>query len=926
MTSREPILVLFDGHGIIHRGFHAFKQPLVVRRTGEVTTVAFAFANTLIMVLEQLKPTHIGVALDAPGPTFRHEADVTYKATRVAMPDDLRRQLDRVRELIDAFGIPVYELPGYEADDVLGTLACQAADRGIETYVVTLDTDLIQLVRPHLRVYMFRPYQRDTVTYDEERVRERYGFDPPLMADFKGLKGDASDNIPGVPGIGEKTAQKLIEQFGPIERIYEHLDEVIPEKLRETLRRHETEARHSKQMATIVCDAPVDLDLERLRARPFDRQRVLALFHELEFRTLADRLPESLGVPEPEPRIETPAPERDYAAITSEGDLRSLVSQAGAVDRLALHVQTTDGPPMRARILGIALSLGPGHCRYVPVGHRAALDGPQQLPLESALAILRPLLEEGRAPVVAHDGKRHMVALATQGITMARLDFDTMVAAYLLGRGGIDLRSLAYDRLKIELPQLTELVGRAGPRQPSLAELPFQRLVDHASLQADIPGRLEPLLRAQLQAEGLWRLFSDVEMPLVPVLGRMELTGMAMDSAVLREMSQALAKMIGDCESRLYETVGHQFNIGSPQQLSHVLFEELGLPKTRRTKLGYTTDATALEGLRGAHPCIDLILEYRQLTKLKSTYVDALPGLVDPRDNRIHTTFNQTVAATGRLSSNDPNLQNIPVRSDLGNQIRRAFIARDFGPDPVLLAADYSQIELRIMAHLSGDPALIESFRRDEDIHNATAASVFGVAPQDVTPEMRRRAKVFNFGVLYGLSEFGLSSREGISREEAADFIERYFARYPKVREWREEAIQKCRERGYAETLSGRRRYVPEIHSPNAQVRAAAERIAINMPVQGTAADIIKIAMNRIDAEIRDRRLRGRMVLQVHDELIFECPAAEVDAFRDMALRLMPASLELVTPLKVDVKLGKNWGELEVDRGPAVLEESELTV
>jgi len=917
---------LFDGHGIIHRGFHAFKQPLVVRRTGEVTTATFAFANTLLMVLEELKPTHIAVALDAPGPTFRHEADATYKATRAAMPDDLRQQLDRVRELIDAFDIPVYQLPGFEADDVLGTLACRAAEQGIDTYVVTLDTDLIQLVRPHLRVYMFRPYQRDTVTYDEERVRERYGFDPPLMVDFKGLKGDASDNIPGVPGIGEKTAQKLIEQFGPIERIYERLDEVTPEKLRETLRQYEAEARHSKQMATIVCDAPVDLDLERLRVRPFDRERVLKLFHELEFRSLAARLPESLAEAEPQPHVETPAPERDYAAVTGEEDLARLLAQAAEAGRLVLHVQTTEGPAMRAQVLGIALSLGPGHARYVPVGHRPALDGPRQLALPLVVAAAQRLLDNGTATVVAHDGKRAMVVLANHGVGMSRLDFDTLVAAYLLGRGGIDLRTLAYDRLQIELPLLTDLVGRPGPKQLSLGELPFERVVDYACLHADIPGRLQPLLEAQLRGEGLWHLFSDVEMPLVPVLARMELTGMAIDSAVLREMSQALSAMIADCEARLYDAVGHQFNIGSPQQLSHVLFEELGLPKTRRTKLGYTTDATALEALRGAHPCIDLILEYRQLTKLKSTYVDALPGLVDPRDNRIHTTFNQTVAATGRLSSNDPNLQNIPVRSDLGNQIRRAFIARDYGPDPVLLAADYSQIELRIMAHLSGDPALIESFRRDEDIHNATAASVFGVAPQNVTPEMRRRAKVFNFGVLYGLSEFGLSSREGITREEAADFIERYFARYPKVREWRENAVQQCRERGYAETLSGRRRYVPEIHSPNAQVRAAAERIAINMPVQGTAADIIKIAMNRIDAEIRDRGLRGRMVLQVHDELIFECPSEEVDAFRDMALRLMPASLDLVTPLKVDVKLGKNWGDLEVDRGPAVLEESELTI
>ncbi|HWQ28522.1 MAG TPA: DNA polymerase I, partial [Dehalococcoidia bacterium] len=474
------------------------------------------------------------------------------------------------------------------------------------------------------------------------------------------------------------------------------------------------------------------------------------------------------------------------------------------------------------------------------------------------------------------------------------------------------------DRLRAELTQPQDLLGR-GAKALTLDQLPVERCLRYCCERADYALRLRGALERELrQHDNLWRLFTDVEMPLVGVLARMELTGVAIDEAALAEMSVALARELRRIEAAIYDEVGHEFNISSPQQLSHVLFEELGLPRSRRTKYGYTTDAATLEALRPLHPVVGLILDHRQIAKLKSTYVDALPLLVDPRDRRIHTTFMQTVAATGRLSSTDPNLQNIPVRTDLGNRIRMAFIARDFGPDPMLLAADYSQIELRIMAHLSGDESLIEAFRQDEDIHAVTASQVFGVPIDQVTPEMRRRAKVFNFGVLYGLSEFGLSQREAISREEAADFIARYFAKYPKVRAWREEAIRLCRERGYAETMIGRRRYIPEIRSPNAQVRAAGERMAINMPVQGTQADIIKIAMNRIDERMRRERMRSRMILQVHDELIFECPAAELDAVRDLALEIMPRSIEMKVPIRVDIKVGHNWGELEAQKGPAI--------
>jgi DNA polymerase-1 len=499
--------------------------------------------------------------------------------------------------------------------------------------------------------------------------------------------------------------------------------------------------------------------------------------------------------------------------------------------------------------------------------------------------------------------------------------FDSMIAAYLLGEGGggdnrpgqgsLGLKWLVSKRLDVEMQPITDLIG-SGAKQVSMADVTVEQATPYACADADMVYRLREGLEADLKEQGLWPLFTEIELPLVPVLARMEETGVAIDTDALREMSLTLGKQIAQLEKEAYEAVGHEFNLGSPQQLSQVLFEDLGLPKTRKTKQGYTTDAAALEALRGVHDIIHILLEWRQLTKLKSTYIDALPGLVHPKTGRIHSNFNQTVAATGRLSSQDPNLQNIPVRTELGNAIRRCFIARDYGPDPVLLAADYSQIELRILAHLSQDPKLIEAFLNDEDIHAATSSQVFGVPLDQVTPDMRRRAKVFNFGVLYGLSEFGLSARESISREEAAQFIETYFAKYPNVRAWRDGVIADTRKNGYAETIVGRRRLIPEIRSSNFQARSGAERIAVNMPVQGAASDIIKIAMNRIDAELRERKLKTRMILQVHDELIFEGPKKERDAVQEMVLRIMPQSLELSVPLKVDVKVGKNWGELEL--------------
>ena len=912
-AKQKQRLVILDGHGIIHRAYHALKEPLTVPKTGEVVTAVYGFANTLLMVLEELKPTHVAVALDPPGPTFRHEKDETYKATRAKAPADLVAQFGRVRQLIEAFNIPIYMVDGFEADDVLGTLAKQAEGAGLETYLVTLDSDMIQLVRDGVKVFMMRPYQRDTVVYDTKSAKERYQIAPHQMADLKGLKGDTSDNISGVPGIGEKTAVKLIQQFESVDNLYLRLEEVTPEKLRENLREHEAEARHSKEMATIHTEVPVTLDLDACHVDRYDREQVAELFKELEFRTLTARLPES-QTPSGEPRVAEAATVegQEYRTVYTEEELDELVQRLASAKTVVVDTETTGPNALRSTLVGVSFSWAPGQAAYVPVGHRSGLGDREQLALETALQKLAPALGDERLEKVAHNAKFDMEVLASAGVEVRGVAFDTMIAAYLLGEGGasLDLTWLASTRLNVEMTPVSDLLG-SGAKKVTMADVSAEQAAPYACADADVTGRLRPILEADLKEQDLWALFSEIEMPLVPVLQHMEQAGVAIDADSLREMSRGMGEQIAQLEQSAYDSVGHEFNLGSPQQLSRLFFEELGLPKTRRTKQGYTTDATALEGLRGVHDVIDLLLEWRQLSKLKSTYIDALPALVHPKTGRIHSNFNQTVAATGRLSSQDPNLQNIPVRTELGNAIRRSFVARDFGPKPVLLAADYSQIELRILAHLSQDPGLIEAFEKDEDVHASTASQVFGVPVGEVSAEQRRRAKVFNFGVLYGLSEFGLSTREGISREEAAKFIETYYASYPKVQEWRESVIEGCREHGYAETMVGRKRLIPEIKSSNFQVRAAAERVAVNMPVQGTASDIIKIAMNRIDGELLERAMTTKMILQVHDELIFEGPAKERDAVQEMVLRIMPQSLELVVALKVDVKVGKNWGELE---------------
>ena len=905
---KKPLLVLFDGNALVHRAFHAL-PPLTVSKTGEMVNAVYGFALMLLKVVNELNPTHYAIAFDRKAPTFRHKLFNQYKAQRPPTPDELVNQLERVRQLVDTFHIPIFELDDYEADDVLGTLSHQASQQDIDTIIVTGDADAMQLVSPQVKVLYPKPRGSfsDTTLYDEVAVNQKYSIKPQQIADFKGLVGDPSDNISGVPGVGEKTAVKLLGQFGSIDQIYAHIDEVTPPKLQALLRENEAIARQSKVLATIVIQTPVTLDLDNCRISHYDRHQVAELFRELEFSSLLPKLPEleaEKEAPESYTQIKTePPPQRAYHIINTTSALDELLNCLSAAKSFAFDLETTSVNAMLAQVVSISLSPVPGEAYYIPVGH-VGWGQVEQLPLEQVIDRLKLPLEDADLAKFAHNGKYDMTVLAEYGVTVNNLTFDTMVAAYLLGEKSLGLKALAFSKLGIEMTPIATLIG-SGAKQISMSQVEVNQAADYACADADMTGRLTELFNTELRQQGLWQLFSEVEMPLVTVLTRMERNGVALDIELLRQMSRRLGEQLLKLEAEIYNTAGHRFNINSPQQLSSVLFQELKLLTSRKTK---STGASVLEELRGTHPIIEFILDYRQLSKIKSTYTDALTSMINPKTGRVHTSFNQTRTATGRLSSSEPNLQNIPVRGELGKQVRQAFIT-PFGS--CLVAGDYSQIDLRALAHLSQDESLLSAFHRDEDIHAATAAQVFGVDTSQVTPDMRRVAKTVNFGVIYGMSDYGLEQATELSREEAAQFIAAYFSKYPGVKQYLESTKEQARKEGYVQTILGRRRFIPEIDSPNRQVREAAERMAINMPVQGTSADIIKVAMVNLDREMQKRQLKSKMLLQVHDELIFEVPEDELENVRQLVPEIMSTALELCVPLKVDIKTGKNWGEMQ---------------
>ena len=901
--------MLFDGNALVHRAFHAL-PPLTVSKTGETVGAVFGFAQMLLKAINELKPTHYAIAFDKAAPTFRHQMFDQYKAQRPRTPDELVNQLGRVRQLVETFHIPIFELDEYEADDVLGTLGRQASDQDIDTIIVTGDADAMQLVSPRVRVLYPKPRGSfsDTTLYDGAAVSQKYGVEPEQIADLKALKGDPSDNIPGVPGVGEKTATKLIQQFGSIEQIYARIDEVTPPKLQALLHDNEAIARQSKELTTIVTRTPVTLDLDDCQVSHYDRNRVTELFRELEFSSLLAKLPEMEGAtPETATQVKTePPPRRDYHIINTTSALDELLNRLSATEALAFDTETTSLNAMSAQLVGISLSPAPGEAYYIPVGH-VGWGEVEQLPLEYVIDRLKPLLENAAPAKFAHNGKYDITVLAEYGVTVNNLTFDTMVAAYLLSEKSLGLKALAFSKLGIEMTPIADLIG-SGAKQLSMSQVEVARAADYSCADADITGQLTELLGTELRQQGLWQLFAEVEMPLVPVLIHMERNGIALDTGLLGQMAHRLGEQLLKLEAEIYNNVGHQFNINSPQQLGSVLFEELKLPPGRKTKSGYSTEASILERLRSAHPVIEFILEYRQLFKLKSTYIDALPSLSNPKTGRVHTSFNQTRTATGRLSSNEPNLQNIPIRGELGGEVRQAFITPH---GSYLFSGDYSQIDLRALAHLSQDQGLLDAFNHDEDVHAATASRLFGVDTSQITADMRRVAKTVNFGVIYGMSDYGLEQATELSREEAAQFITSYFEKYPGVRQYLESTKQQARDKGYVQTLLGRRRPIPEINSANRQIREAAERMAINMPVQGTSADIIKVAMINLYREMQQRQMKSKMLLQVHDELLFEVPEAEMEEMRQLVPKIMSTALEISVPLKVDINSGQNWGELK---------------
>ena len=911
VIEREPLLMIMDGHAMVHRSFRAIstQRHLTVNATGEDVTGVYGFANVFLRALQEWNPAYCAIAFDTSAPTFRHKQFEAYKAQREATPEELRPQFGRVKQLMECFGVPVYELEGWEADDVIGTLAAQAEKMGLDSVILTGDRDTFQLISPKIRVDLASSIQ-DRKVYDEAELAIRYsGLTAAQQTDFKALLGDTSDNIPGVPKVGEKTAITLLNDYQNLEGIYEHLDEVTRPSVKQSLAENKERAFSNRELMTIDRNSPVELDLERAKFGEFDRNAVVGLMTELEFFTVIPRIPETVvsqdspdGVA---PRMQAPGEGADYTVVQTNEQLDQMLAALRKAGSFSFDTETTGLDAVQAGLVGLSFSTAPAVAWYVPVGHQEG----EQLLMEEVLAAVRPLFESPNISKCAHNANYDMTILASHGIDCQGVDFDTMVAAHLLSRGQLGLKNLALDVLGQEMTPITELIGK-GRKQLTFDQVEIEKAAPYAAADADMTGRLLQAFEEPIVRDGLSSLMSDLEMPLVPILVTMQRHGIKLDSAVLREMSEDLRQQMYQVEEALYQSIGHTVNINSPLQLSDLLFKEIGLPRTKRTKTGYSTDANSLEGLKGLHPVVDQILEYRQVSKLKSTYVDALPDMVNPATGRVHTSYNQAGSATGRMSSSDPNLQNIPIRTELGRQVRKAFVA-DGAPDWLLFSADYSQIELRVLAHLSQDPGLLEAFQRGEDIHASTAASMFEVPVNEVDAEQRRIAKVLNFGVIYGLSPHGISQQTGFSREEGATFIETYFNKYPGINEYLEEVKTKARAQQYVETILGRRRYLPDINSPNFNTRGGAERMAINMPIQGTAADIMKLAMIRVQNRLDHEGLRTKMLLQVHDELVFEMPKEEMDALKALVFDEMPGAMDLDVTLKVDAKWGLTWGDME---------------
>ena len=886
-ASERPRLVILDAMSLIHRAYHAVPRHFATS-SGEPTNAVFGFTNILLRVVEELSPDHAAAAFDLPGPTFRDEMYEPYKAHREAPDDMLVAQFGRIRELLEVLGIPIYDLEPYEADDVLGTLARQAEADGFDVWLITGDRDALQLVTPHVRVLSTNPRTGQPLIYDEAAIADRWGIKPSQVIDFKGLVGDSSDNIPGVKGVGEKTASTLLKDYADIDDIYAHLENLRP-AIRRRLEGQEEVAYLSRRLATIVCDVPVEFDQERTRLWQADVNAVQALMRELQFRNVVERM----GFLDTSAREDAEALEVEPAVVTDAEGAQELAGQLAGADRVAVFPYSR-GASWSLELLGLGLAWG-DETAYVSLDEAA---GPLQA--------LRDWLEDEAAGKAAFDSKELHSALASREVTLRGVEADLLLAAYVATPSAIPrtLDDLAFRRKGLEVePALPDAQAAGGLMRPDPQDVAVP-----AALRAALALGLADEMDAEIDDLKLTELLHDVEMPLALVLSEMERRGITLDAAALGELSREMAEEIAELQSGIYADAGHEFNVNSPKQLGTVLFEELGLPAGRRTKTGYSTASGVLEELMDANPIVGRVLEYRELSKLKSTYIDTLPDLAHPSTGRLHTTFNQAGTATGRLSSANPNLQNIPIRTARGREIRRAFVAGREGW--TLLAIDYSQIDLRVLAHISEDAAMCQAFANGHDIHSSTAASLHEVPLDKVTEDMRRLAKTTNFGIVYGISAQGLASRTEFSRGEAARFIETYFATYPGVKGYMDSTIAQAHERGYVETLFQRRRYLPELNSRAFHERAAAERMAINMPIQGTTADIMKVAMVKLDRAIREQGFAAQMLLQVHDDLLFELPTEELDDFAGAARELMTDAVPLHVPLAVDAKAGANWRDM----------------
>ncbi|MBI4844566.1 MAG: DNA polymerase I [Nitrospirae bacterium] len=880
-----PTLYLIDGNAYFYRAFYAVKR--LSTSSGFPTNAIFGFTNMMLRIFEDKKPDYFAIVFDSPEPTQRHQAYAEYKAHRPGMPDDLKLQVPVIKEIINAFNIRTIEKPGFEADDLLAVIAKKAEKEGVDVYIVTGDKDLCQVITPKIKIY---DSMKEKVT-GEKDVIERFGVEPSRIPEIMALMGDSSDNIPGVPGIGEKTAVKLMKEFGSLENLKRDYEKIKQPKLRDSIAGNLDKIDLSLQLAKIDFDAPVEIRIEELEEEEPDWQRLSVIFTKYEMKNLLNLIPEKERT--------APRQESECAIVNDEKLFYELVSLMKG--EFVIDTETTSPSPVSAELVGISISLSPEKAYYIPVCHSYA-GVPRQLPKKNVLDGLRDVMGDSGIKKTGHNIKYDLIVLKNEGIELRGISFDTMIASYLLNpnRANHSLEDTAMSHLSLKKETYKEVAGK----KKDFSEVAVEDAARYSGGDAAVTLRLRRKLEPDLVNEELREIFDDIEMPLIEVLADMEMAGIKIDSGLMESLSVMLERELQTIEKRIYFIAGEEFNINSPKQLQEVLYEKLGLRKIKKTKTGYSTDVDVLEELSIEHELPREILEYRGLSKIKSTYLDALPKIVNPKTGRIHTSFNQTITATGRLSSSDPNLQNIPARGEWGMRIREAFVA-DRGN--LFLSSDYSQIELRILAHLSGDEGLIEAFTNDGDIHARTASALFNIPEEKVTGEMRRRAKVVNFGVIYGMSPYGLSKELGIPPGEAKDYIERYFARHSGVNKYIAALIKEVTESGYALTLYGRKRAIPELRSMNKNTKQLGERLAINTPIQGSAADIIKIAMINIHRRISKERLKAKLLLQVHDELLLEFPEGEKKAVEALVREEMENAIKLNVPLKVEMGTGKNW-------------------